>query len=69
MPNYEYKIELQTEAILSEEQQNDFLLYIKYKMDNIAVVPEKIAKKINILFEMDEDLLIVIKKFKIEDEI
>lgn len=68
MNKYNFKIELITEATLTEEQQNDFLICLKYKIDNISVIPKKISKKLEDIFS-DDDTEIIIKKFKIEDEI
>ena len=69
MNKYSYKIEVVTEADLTEEQQKTFLLYFKYKMDAISVLPKEIEEKIEAIFETEHDLDILIKKFKIEDEI
>ena len=68
MNRYKFQIELITDATLSEKQQNDFLIYLKYKMDNISVLPKKVAKKLDEMFS-EKDIEIIIKKFKIEDEI
>lgn len=69
MNKYSYKIEVVTEVDLTEEQQKTFLLYFKYKMDTISVLPKEIEKKILNIIDLDEDLEIIIKNFKIEDEI
>jgi hypothetical protein len=69
MNKYKYKIEFITEASLSEEEQDIFLLYLKFKLDSISALPEKIEKKIEKIIEMDPNLEIIIKKFKIEEEI
>jgi hypothetical protein len=69
MNKYSYKIEVVTEADLTKEQQETFLFYFKYKMDTISVLPEEIEKKIEKIIDIDSDLEIIIKKFKIEDEI
>jgi hypothetical protein len=69
MNKYKYKIEFITEASLSEEEQDIFLLYLKFKLDSISTLPEKIEKKIEKIIDMDPNLEIIIKKFKIEEEI
>jgi hypothetical protein len=69
MNKYQYKIEFITEASLFEEEQDIFLLYLKFKLDSISSLPEKIEKKIEKIIEMDPNLEIIIKKFKIEEEI
>ena len=69
MNKYSYKIEVITEADLTEEQQKTFLLYFKFKLDNISVLPKEIEEKIEAILETEHDLDILIKKFKIEEEI
>ena len=69
MNTYSYKIEITTEGELTEEQQETFLVYFKFKLDSISVLPVEIEKKIENIFETDYDIDIIIKKFKIEDEI
>jgi len=69
MNKYSYKIELLTEGDLSKEEQKTFLIYLKYKMDHISFIPKEIEKKIFKITEDNPDLEIIIKNFKIEDEI
>ena len=69
MNTYSYKIEIKTNAELTEEQQKTFLVYFKFKLDSISALPMEIEKKIENIFETDYDIDIIIKKFKIEDEI
>ena len=69
MNTYSYKIEITTEGELTEEQQETFLVYFKFKLDSISVLPVEIEKKIENIFETEHDVDIIIKKFKIEDEI
>lgn len=69
MNTYSYKIEITTEGELTAEQQDAFLIYFKYKIDSISSLPKKIEKKIETILETEHDLGIIIKKFRIEDEI
>ena len=69
MNTYSYKLEIKTKAELTEEQQETFLVYFKFKLDSISVLPVEIEKKIENIFETEHDVDIIIKKFKIEDEI
>ena len=69
MNTYSYKIEITTEGELTEAQQEAFLIYFKYKLDSISVLPMEIEKRIESILETEHDLGIIIKKFRIEDEI
>jgi len=69
MNKYSYKIEISTKKDLTEKEEEAFLVYIKYKLDNISILPKEVEKKISKIIESDDNIEILIKKFKLEDEI